>query len=252
MTKVLVTVAHPDDETFGTGSVIAAAAAAGAEVTVCCATRGEAGEAVGLSPGEDLGTLREAELRAAGELVGAAQVVLLGYRDSGMTGDAAAGTLAAAAVDEVAARVDEVIRDVNPDVVITLDADHGDGHRDHVAIARATIQACGAHPAIRLYSWVLPRPLLTRWFAELERVRPDSEHLDLDQQGIGRPEEQITTVLDHRALRPLREQAFAMHASQRPPVDGMPEELRSEFLETDYLVRLQPPWTGGSRETSLF
>ena len=40
--RLLVTVAHPDDETFGAGSAIALAAEHGAHVTVCCATRGEA------------------------------------------------------------------------------------------------------------------------------------------------------------------------------------------------------------------
>ena len=48
-------VAHPDDETFGAGSVIASLAAAGVEVVVCCATRGEMGEAHGVPEGADLG-----------------------------------------------------------------------------------------------------------------------------------------------------------------------------------------------------
>ena len=252
MTRVLITVAHPDDETFGTGSVIASAVEAGAEVVVCCATRGELGEAVGLPPGADLGAVREAELRAAGTLLGAARIELLGYRDSGMTGDPGPGSLAAAPVDEVAARVDTVLRDVDPDVVVTLDPDHGDGHRDHVAIARATVAACEWHPDVRLYIWTLPRQHLGRWFAELEQLRPDSEHLDLDQQGIGRAEDEITTVLDVAHLRPLREQAFTLHASQVSPVDGMSDGVRAAFLERDYLIRLQPPWPGGEQETSLF
>lgn len=251
MTRVLITVAHPDDETFGTGSVIAAAAAAGAEVVVCCATRGEAGEAVGLAPGTDLGMVREAELRAAGTRLGAARIELLGYADSGMTGPAEPGSLAAAPVEEVAGRVDAVIRDVQPDVIVTLDPDFGDGHRDHIAIARATIAACASHPQIRLYMWVLPRSILARWFAELETVRPDSDHLDLDQAGIGRPDEQITTVVDVAHLRPLREEASALHASQTSPLAGMSEELQRNFLERDYLIRLQPPWTGGELETSI-
>jgi N-acetyl-1-D-myo-inositol-2-amino-2-deoxy-alpha-D-glucopyranoside deacetylase len=249
---VLITVAHPDDETFGTGSVIASAVAAGAEVIVCCATRGELGEAVGLPPGADLGAVREAELRAAGTLLGASRIELLGYRDSGMTGEPGPGTLAAAPLDEVADRVDAVIREVGPDIVVTLDPDHGDGHRDHEAIARATIAACAAHPDIRLYAWVLPRRFLGQWFTELEQVRPDSEHLDLNQQGIGRPEDDITTVVDVAHLRPLREQAFTMHASQVSPMDGMSDGVRAAFLERDHFVRLQPPWSGGERETSLF
>jgi hypothetical protein len=50
----------------------------------------------------------------------------------------------------------------------------------------------------------------------------------------------------------LREQAFALHASQTSPVDGMSDEVRTAFLERDYFVRLQPPWTSGEQETSLF
>ena len=46
MPRLLVVVAHPDDETFGTGSVLLHAAASGWATTVVCATRGEAGEVV--------------------------------------------------------------------------------------------------------------------------------------------------------------------------------------------------------------
>jgi N-acetyl-1-D-myo-inositol-2-amino-2-deoxy-alpha-D-glucopyranoside deacetylase len=61
---LLVVVAHPDDETFDTGSVIARAAADGAEVIVCCATRGELGESrPGSVPsGCELADVRESEL----------------------------------------------------------------------------------------------------------------------------------------------------------------------------------------------
>ena len=43
-TDLLCTVAHPDDESFGLGSLLAGAVAAGARVVLVCATRGEAGE----------------------------------------------------------------------------------------------------------------------------------------------------------------------------------------------------------------
>jgi len=80
--KMLVVVAHPDDETFGCGSVLAHAAARGVETVVACATRGELGE---IAPGSgaqpaDLGDVREAELRAAAQELGVARVVMLGWR----------------------------------------------------------------------------------------------------------------------------------------------------------------------------
>jgi hypothetical protein len=59
-------------------------------------------------------------------------------------------------------------------------------------------------------------------------------------------------VVDVAHLRPARERAIAMHATQVAPYDGMPDQLRAEFLETDHLVRLQPPWDGGPIERSLF
>jgi N-acetyl-1-D-myo-inositol-2-amino-2-deoxy-alpha-D-glucopyranoside deacetylase len=252
VTRMLVTVAHPDDETFGTGSTIAAAVQAGVEVTVCCATRGEAGEAHGLPPDADLAVVREAELRAAAEVLGVHRVVVLGYGDSGMDGTPAAGSLAAAPTDEVAHRVGGVVADVQPEVVITLDPAGGDGHRDHIAIAQATVQACQASPAVRVYAWTVTRSLLARWFAALENVRPESAHLDLDRQGLGRPDGDITTVLDVRGFRDVRDRAIRLHASQTTPFDGMPADLRDVFLDFDSLVRLQPPWTGGEIERELF
>ena len=42
------------------------------------------------------------------------------------------------------------------------------------------------------------------------------------------------------------------HASQTAPFDGMPADLLDTFLDTDSLVRLQPPWDGGEVERDLF
>jgi LmbE family N-acetylglucosaminyl deacetylase len=148
--------------------------------------------------------------------------------------------------------VGNVVDQVKPDVVVTLDPDHGDGHRHHAVIAQATVQACRPPPEVRVYAWALPRLLLARWFAELEKVGPDSAHLELDQRGLGRPERQITTVLDVSDVRSQREHAISLHDSQTSPYDGMSADLRDAFLDTDHLVRLQPAWTGDGREHTLF
>lgn len=234
------------------GSVIAAAVEAGADVTVCCATRGEAGEARGVDAGADLGAVREGELRAAGAVLGVSRFVLLGYRDSGMDGDLATGTLAAAPLAEVAARLQEVLDDVDPDVVVTLDADYGDGHRDHAAIGRATVEACRDRSGIRVYAWTVVRSIVARWLAHLQQVRPESAYLEADRQALGRPEDEVTTVLDVAHQATTRERAAALHASQVSPFENMPVDLRTDFVSTDRLVRLQPVWAGGDVERSIF
>ena len=62
--RLLVVVAHPDDESFGCGSLLAHAAAVGYETSVLCATRGEAGES--RIDTADLAAHREAELQGRG------------------------------------------------------------------------------------------------------------------------------------------------------------------------------------------
>src|SRR5437868_15283149 len=108
---MLVVVAHPDDETFGTGSVIAAAVARGARVVVCCATRGEAGVDTSgtTSSREELAAVREQELRSAAKVLGVSDLVLLDFADSDMQGDMPPNALAAVPLEHVLDEVAGVI-----------------------------------------------------------------------------------------------------------------------------------------------
>jgi N-acetyl-1-D-myo-inositol-2-amino-2-deoxy-alpha-D-glucopyranoside deacetylase len=237
--KLLVVVAHPDDETFGCGSVLAHAAARGVETVVACATRGELGE---IAPGlgverDDLGGTREAELRAAAAELGVARVTMLGWLDSGVDGDPAPGSLAAADTNEVAAAVGRVIEAEHPDVVVTPDG--LDGHRDHAAIAKATLQAVRetASPPARTYVWCLPQSVLGAFVGD---------------PSVGTPDDSITTVIDTGEHLDLRWRAMRKHATQVPPFDGMSPEQQATFLTVDHLRRVAPPWNGGPVERELF
>ena len=235
----LVVVAHPDDEAFGCGSLIARAAGRGAEVTVACATRGEAGEVrPELAGCGDLGTLREAELHRAAAVLGAARVELLGYRDSGFDGDAAPGSLVATPGAAVAAVLRRLVADLRPDVVITLDG--SDGHRDHVHVRDAVRAALCGLPGQRPALWehTLPASLLRRWIAETAAARGDDVYHALEEDAFGRPDAEVTDVLDVRDVLGQREAAIAEHRSQTSPFDGLSRELREAFLVTDHLVRV--------------
>ncbi len=96
--SVLAVIAHPDDESFGVGAVLAALTEHGSTVSVLCFTRGEASTLHG-TPGE-LASVRAAELVAAAHALGVADVELLDYPD---------GQLNQVPVAELATRVTTAI-----------------------------------------------------------------------------------------------------------------------------------------------
>jgi LmbE family N-acetylglucosaminyl deacetylase len=226
--RMLVVVAHPDDESFGCGSVLASAHAAGDETVVLCATRGEAGESRIRT--DDLAALREAELREAARILGVGRVIVLGHRDSGMDGLPEPGTLLAAPTAAVVAEVLAVLDDARPDVVVTLDA--SDGHRDHACVRDATLAAVDAatRGPVATYLWCLARSSMAKW---AQHVHGHEAYLAMGD--LGTPDEDITTVVDVSHLVPTRWAAIRAHASQASPYDDLPEDLQHEFLAFDRL-----------------
>src|SRR3990172_10089795 len=175
--RLLAVLAHPDDETFGTGGTLALYARLGVEVHLVCATAGEVGEAPpDLKGFASVGEMRKSELRCAAQTLGLTQVHFLGYRDSGMPGspdNLHPQALAAAPLEKVAREVAALIRRIRPQVVITFDPIGGYRHPDHIAIHNATVlafEAAGdaarfpaslpAYRPARLYFHTFQRPWL--------------------------------------------------------------------------------------------
>jgi LmbE family N-acetylglucosaminyl deacetylase len=250
---LLVVVAHPDDETFGTGSVIANAAVRGVRVVVCCATRGEAGEDTsGTTSGPaELAVVREGELRAAAKVLGADEVVLLDFADSGLHGDMPPNALAAVDLEDVITPIASLIEERRPDVVVTLDPDSVNDHRDHMRIGEAATIAFAraATPAARLYHWTLSKPMMDRWLAAMKAQGLLEEYIDLE---LGRPEDEITTVVDVAHVMETRRAGIAEHRTQLSPFTGLSPELERTILSRDFFVRAVPAWEGGPKETDLF
>jgi N-acetyl-1-D-myo-inositol-2-amino-2-deoxy-alpha-D-glucopyranoside deacetylase len=227
---LLVVIAHPDDESFGCGSLLAHAAANGHETAVVCATRGEAGESRVAT--DDLAALRQEELRTAAGILGVGTLRILGYVDSGMDGEPTPGTLVTADANTIVEQVRSVIDELRPDVIVTLDA--ADGHRDHAAIRDATLAAVdgAAHAPAATYLMCLARSSMVRWIEHMRIIGGGEAYMAPD---LGTPDDEITLVVDVTEQLPTRWAAIRAHASQASPYDDLPPELQHEFLAFDRL-----------------
>jgi LmbE family N-acetylglucosaminyl deacetylase len=164
--------AHPDDEAFLSAGIMAMAAGAGARVVCVTATRGEAGlPEPGLTP-EEVGRLREAELRASLDVLGVGEHHWLDYLD---------GSCAAADPAQAAAKVQDIIEDVSPDTVFTFGPEGFTDHPDHKAVSGWVTQAVLRSNG-RLHRPRIHHPIQTaRW---VDAFRPRLAALDVFPPGF--------------------------------------------------------------------
>ena len=134
---ILLSFAHPDDESFIAAGVTRKYTSQGVRVLLVTATLGEEGK-VG-SPAvctrEDLPKVRETELLAAARLIGIEKVHQLGYHDR---------QLEKAPHLEIREKLVTLIRTYRPQIVISFDPNGTNLHPDHMAISRFTTDAVAA------------------------------------------------------------------------------------------------------------
>jgi len=128
--------AHPDDETYLCGGLMARAVRNGSRVVCVTATRGELGspDEERWPSGKPLADVRTKELEVALAVLGVTEHHWLDYPDGGC---------AAADQDEATGRVAELMAEVQPDTVLTFGPDGMTGHDDHISVSRWTASAFG-------------------------------------------------------------------------------------------------------------
>lgn len=143
MSRTIVALhAHPDDESSKGAATIARYHDLGIRSVLVTATGGEVGEILNpeaATPGArtDLAAVRRSELREAAGIIGYDDVVMLGYRDSGMPGSAAnrhRDAFVNAPLDEVLERLVAIIRSERPEIILGYDDHEWYPHPDHLRI----------------------------------------------------------------------------------------------------------------------
>ena len=242
--------AHPDDESSKGAATIARYHAEGVRTVLVTCTGGEEGEILNPAmdrPGvvERLAEIRMEELERATAVIGYDEVVLLGYRDSGMPdspANANPASFASAPLDEAVGRLVEVIRRTRPQVVVTYPQDQsGYPHPDHLRVNEITEIAFDAagdpdrFPSVG-EAWQPQKLYYVTWSAR-RMIALHEKHVEL---GLESPvtEERLarvsdaphpTTIIDVTGFAGVTRQALLAHATQVDPTSrfwfGLPPEV---------------------------
>jgi LmbE family N-acetylglucosaminyl deacetylase len=151
---VLAIWAHPDDETYLAGGLLAALGDLGGRAVCVTATRGEAADPrASEAERAALARVRTEELADAFAHLGVSEHHWLDLPDGGCAGLDPAGPVA---------RLVALLEEVRPDTVLTFGPDGFTGHPDHRAVsgwtrrALARVAARDGHPGPRLLHAVAP------------------------------------------------------------------------------------------------
>lgn len=252
--------AHPDDESSKGAATVHRYAGEGIRCVLVCCTGGEAGDI--LNPAMDRPEVRERlpevrleELARATEIIGYSEVVMLGYRDSGMPGTPEndhPDCFAGADLHEAVGRLVAVIRRERPQVLVTYaDDQQGYPHPDHLRVHDISVVAFDAAADPDAYPEVGPPwQVLKLYYSAWARARMIALHekfLELglespfDQKWMERPglDDRITTKVPI-AGNDIRRSALLAHATQIDPESpfwfGLPPEADSAYPYEDFIL----------------
>jgi LmbE family N-acetylglucosaminyl deacetylase len=219
--------AHPDDEALLTGGTMARLAAEGHRVVLVLATAGERGTAAGrLLGSRPLSAVRTAEVHMSAGALGCARVEFLGYRDSGMPGEApvtdAPLPFSRVPVEEAASRLADLLREEHADLLTGYDPAGGYGHPDHIQVHRVATRAAELAGTPVLLQATMDRDRLMRLMRLAAPIRGLVPTLDprtfTDAYTPGRA---ITHRIDVRRYTAAKRASLAAHVSQATGGDSV-------------------------------
>ena|SRR6266545_6332331 len=201
---LLLVMAHPDDESMGSGGLVLRHTRAGIAAHLICATYGEAGwsgKPLGARK-EDLPEIRAKELEEAAAALALSGVELWDYPDGGVD---------RSDHPEITLRISEQIARLRPRAVVSWGPDGGYGHPDHIWIGACTDAAIAAMPEPErpaLYHLAFDQPL-AEFYSEAMRLGSNSNGFRLE------PSESVDVVIELDADEVMMKlRAIDCHQSQ--------------------------------------
>jgi LmbE family N-acetylglucosaminyl deacetylase len=201
--------AHADDVVLLTGGTIARLAATGHRVIIVVACDG-------MWP--DHAARQLAELRASAAILGAHEVVHLGYADSGhgpvLFEDPPGRTrLARADPEEAARKLATVLTKERADLLLSYDPSGFNGLRDHVRVHPVGARAAEL-TGVRVAEATVPRERIARSARVLLALRLMTQHRVDEMREYGTPRSAITHRVNVRRYAARKRAALAVHRSE--------------------------------------
>ncbi|MEJ6577559.1 MAG: N-acetyl-1-D-myo-inositol-2-amino-2-deoxy-alpha-D-glucopyranoside deacetylase [Actinomycetota bacterium] len=239
--SLLLVHAHPDDETINNGATMAKYVSEGVRVTLVTCTRGEEGEVLvpllsdlASTKSDQLGKHREGELANAMAALGVTDFRFLGapdrlWRDSGMMGtepNNRSDVFWQAGLDDAAAHLVEIIREIRPQVLVTYDEFGGYGHPDHIQAHRVAMRAAelASNPDFgsgqpweisKIYWNTMPKSVIQEGIDKMKEIGSDFFGAEsADDLPFAKPDELVTTLIDGTAFIDAKMAAMASHPTQ--------------------------------------
>lgn len=211
MPSILAVTAHPDDESFIFGGVLALHARRGGKAGLFCLTDGQAGRTGGLVERHDLGRFRRQELQRACAVLGIKHLLTPGFMD---------GALDRIGDEDGTAIVRRAIEEFGADIVLSFGPEGASGHADHKCAWRWSNAAAADRT---FYAATFPSEMEVRGGEPLP----------------------ITTVVDCSELGDTKRRAFLEHKSQQDHL-ALYDELRAIADGKEFYHRVHPPWPAGA------
>ena len=273
--SILTVHAHPDDESSKGPGTINMYSSQGIRTTLVCCTGGEVGDI--LNPAmdrtevrENLASVRRAELDSAAAIIGYDEVVMLGYRDSGMPDsddNQHPEAFANAELDTAVERLVKIIRRVRPQIMVTYpEVQSRYPHPDHLQVTAVSLPAYERAGDPDWYPEAGPPYEPSKLYAPIwSRQRLLRVHQAFVDRGLESPydkkwlsgrdrDDRITAVI--KVDNAVRRKALLAHATQVDPESpfwfGLPDAVQDAIHPYEEYMLLRSRVATEEIEDDLF
>jgi len=225
MKPVVAVFAHPDDEAFGPSGALAQLAKT-RDVYLICVTDGAAGINSLAKPDSKqsesdkvltLADIRHEELLESAQILGIKKVFFLNYED---------GTLSNNLYHEIAEKIQKILDQLQPELLLTYDIRGVSGHLDHITVALVT-------------TFVFEKSSYVHelWYYVITEKRREAFKEYFIYFPPGYKKEQIDKTIDVSDVWEQKLQAMHKHESQKHDVEKILAGYRVLPKEENFVIR---------------